>query len=97
MFQVTAQRIRGGEHASLPGRLFSGYLLSVPEVGNTLVIFRESDDHRFISTEILRVMGHDACLYVETENSTYRLQIYGRVVYEGREQALEHVDIEAIL
>ena len=97
MYQVSAQRIRGTDGGNGAGRVFGGYLLAVPEVGNALVIFRKRDDHRFVSTEIIRVLGSNECLFVETANSTYRLRIFGRVVYEGCEQSLEQVAIEAIL
>jgi hypothetical protein len=64
MVNVTAIKIRDNMQprsacAGL-GRPYSGYLISFPTVGRGMVIFRDPSGHRMV--------------YVETENSVYRLR-----------------------
>ena len=79
MVSVTARKIRdiAGE-ASTPGpvsRAYTGYLVSYPSIGRGMVIFRDPKGHRMVTTPVRRVLGELGCdtLYVETENSVYRL------------------------
>ena len=78
MVSVTARKIRdhGREHASLGvGRIYAGYLISYPSVGRGMVIFRDPNGHRMVTTPVKRVLGEPTGdkLYVETENSVYQL------------------------
>ena len=59
------------------GRRYTGYLISYPVVGRGLVIFRDPHGHRMITTPVKRVLGEPDghMLYVETENSVYRISI----------------------
>src|SRR6188472_1538226 len=83
MVSVTARKIR--EHtrdrtASGPGtRVYTGFLISYPVVGRGMVIFRDPHGHRMITTPVRRVLGEPdgQTLYVETENSVYRLTFHG--------------------
>jgi hypothetical protein len=79
LVSVTARKIRdiAGE-ASSPGgssRAYTGYLVSYPSIGRGMVIFRDPKGHRMVTTPVRRVLGELGCdtLYVETENSVYRL------------------------
>ena len=57
------------------GRVYAGYLISYPIVGRGMVIFRDPNGHRMVTTPVKRVMGEPTGdrLYVETENSVYQL------------------------
>jgi hypothetical protein len=75
---VTARKIRdhGREHGSLGvGRIYAGYLISYPSVGRGMVIFRDPNGHRMVTTPVRRLLGEPSGdkLYVETENSVYQL------------------------
>ena len=78
MVSVTARKIRnhGRERASLGvGRTYAGYLISYPSVGRGMVIFRDPNGHRMVTTPVKRLLGEPSGdkLYVETENSVYQL------------------------
>lgn len=82
MLAVTATKIRssgsgGLQTASSVGRIYEGYLLSRPSVGRGLVLFRDPNGRRMVTTAVRRVLttDEDDLLYVETENSVYRLRI----------------------
>ena len=66
-----------GGPASTIGRIYEGYLLSSPVVGRGMVIFRDPNGRRMVTTAVRRVLttGEDNVLYVETENSVYRIAI----------------------
>jgi hypothetical protein len=66
-----------GGSSSTIGRIYEGYLLSSPVVGRGMVIFRDPNGRRMVTTAVRRVltMGDDNILYVETENSVYRIAI----------------------
>jgi hypothetical protein len=57
------------------GRAYTGYLISYPTVGRGMVIFRDPNGHRMVTTPVRRVLGEFGSeeVYVETENSVYRL------------------------
>ena len=89
MVSVTAIKIRdhGRERASLGvGRTYAGYLISYPTVGRGMVIFRDPHGHRMITTPVRRVLGEPGgkMIYVETENSVYRLEIHGEPLFPMR-------------
>ena len=70
MVSVTARKIRnhGRERASLGvGRTYAGYLISYPSVGRGMVIFRDPNGHRMVTTPVKRVLGDPGGekLYVE--------------------------------
>lgn len=81
MFSVVATKIRtargGGSLTSTVGRIYEGYLLSRPVVGRGMVIFRDPNGRRMVTTAVRRVLTTDETnvLYVETDNSVYRLAI----------------------
>jgi hypothetical protein len=86
MVSVTARRIR--EHvrdrSSMAGsvsgtRVYTGFLITYPVVGRGMVIFRDPHGHRMITTAVRRVLGEPdgQTVYVETENSVYRLTFHG--------------------
>jgi|GEM_PF-577812 len=82
MVSVKARKIRdhNAERSTVAaGREYTGYLISYPVVGRGMVIFRDPHGHRMITTPVRRVLGEPSRteLYVETENSVYRLQIDG--------------------
>lgn len=76
---VTARKIRDlGRDRAAPGgvgRAYSGYLISYPSIGRGMVIFRDPNGHRMVTTPVRRVLGELGrdTIYVETENSVYRL------------------------
>jgi hypothetical protein len=89
MVSVTARKIRdhGNERASVGvGRIYTGYLISYPAIGRGMVIFRDPHGHRMITTPVKRILGEPGGkrLYVETENSVYRLEIHGEPVQATR-------------
>jgi hypothetical protein len=82
MVSVTARKIRehGRERSSVGvGRVYTGFLISYPVVGRGMVIFRDPHGHRMITTPVKRVLGEPTgqTLYIETENSVYRLTFHG--------------------
>ena len=82
MVSVTARKIRehGRERSTVAvGRVYTGFLISYPVVGRGMVIFRDPHGHRMITTPVRRVLGEPSgrTLYVETENSVYRLTFHG--------------------
>ena len=84
MVSVTAGKIRdhGREHGSLGvGRVYAGYLISYPSVGRGMVIFRDPNGHRMVTTPVKRMLGAEGGdkLYVETENSVYQLTFRGEM------------------
>mgnify|MGYP006293751195 CR=1 FL=1 len=93
MVSVTARKIRelGGERshqgpAGAGGRVYTGYLISYPIIGRGMVIFRDPHGHRMITTPVRRVLGEPGgkMIYVETENSVYRLEIHGEPLFPMR-------------
>jgi len=60
------------------GRSYSGFLVGQPVVGRGMVIFRDPNGHRMITTPVRRVLsdGDGDTLWVETDNSVYRLEFH---------------------
>ena len=86
MVSVTARKIRelGSERpAGGNGRLYTGYLISYPYIGRGMVIFRDPNGRRMVTTAVRRVLttSESNVLYVETENSVYRLEIHGEPLF----------------
>jgi hypothetical protein len=85
MVSVTARKLRDQSDRSSTGgsRLYTGYLISYPIVGRGMVIFRDPHGHRMITTPVRRVLGEPdgQMIYVETENSVYRLEIHGEPLF----------------
>ena len=81
VLSVVATKIRvhrgAGPSKSTSGRIYEGYLLAPPVVGRGMVIFRDPNGRRMVTTSVRRVLTSpvDNVLYVETENSVYRLCI----------------------
>ena len=78
MTNVTARKIRdhGREKPAVGvGRVYNGFLVSYPVVGRGMVIFRDPNGHRMVTTPVRRVLGDAGGeqIYVETENSVYLL------------------------
>ena len=81
MTNVTARKIRdhSRERAAVGvGRVYNGFLVSYPVVGRGMVIFRDPNGHRMITTPVRRVLSDPdgESVYVETENSVYRLTFH---------------------
>jgi hypothetical protein len=76
---VTARKIRDTSRDRMSpmalGRAYTGYLISYPTIGRGMVIFRDPNGHRMVTTPVRRVLGEFGReeVYVETENSVYRL------------------------
>ncbi|HVK72385.1 MAG TPA: hypothetical protein VM734_03665 [Kofleriaceae bacterium] len=89
MVSVTARKIRDHSIERVTttggglGRVYTGYLISYPFVGRGMVIFRDPHGHRMITTPVKRVLGEPGgkMIYVETENSVYRLEIHGEPLF----------------
>lgn len=86
MVSVTARKIRdqGMDRVSTHGgRVYTGYLISYPTIGRGMVIFRDPHGHRMITTPVKRVLGEPdgKMIYVETDNSVYRLEIHGEPLF----------------
>ena len=81
MTTVTARKIRDhGAPSSAPGRtraglgrVYRGFLVGYPVVGRGMVIFRDPNGHRMVTTAVKRILADRDTLYVETENSVYCL------------------------
>lgn len=79
MVSVTATKIRDNTRdrsSSLGlGRAYTGYLISYPTIGRGMVIFRDPNGHRMVTTPVRRVLGEfgGGDVFVETENSVYKL------------------------
>jgi len=81
MVNVTARKIRDhgrDRSAAGLGRVYQGLLVSYPSVGRGMVIFRDPNGHRMITTPVRRILKDpdSETLYVETENSVYRLTFH---------------------
>jgi hypothetical protein len=86
MVSVTARKVRdhSGERSTVSvGRLYTGYLISYPLVGRGMVIFRDPHGHRMITTPVKRILGEPDghSIYVETENSVYRIELHGEPLF----------------
>ena len=60
MTNVTARKIRdlGRERPAVGvGRVYNGFLVSYPVVGRGMVIFRDPNGHRMITTPVRRVLA----------------------------------------
>jgi hypothetical protein len=87
MVNVTARKIReqgrdAKDKASTgPGRVYHGLLVSYPTVGRGMVIFRDPNGHRMVTTPVRRILTDpdSDSVYVETENSVYRLTFHAAV------------------
>jgi hypothetical protein len=87
MVNVTARKIRdherdrGRDRATGSGRIYHGLLVSYPVVGRGMVIFRDPNGHRMVTTPVRRVLTDpdSEAVYVETENSVYRLTFHAAV------------------
>lgn len=80
VLSVVATKIRSSRDGGLTttvGRIYEGYLLSEPVVGRGMVIFRDPNGRRMVTTAVRRVLATSETnvLYVETENSVYRIRI----------------------
>ena len=63
------------------GRVYHGLLVSYPSVGRGMVIFRDPNGHRMVTTPVRRILKDpdNETLYVETENSVYRLNFHAAI------------------
>ena len=87
MVSVTARKMREGARNCRRGRIYTGFLISYPIVGRGMVIFRDPHGHRMITTPVRRLLGEsdEGTLYVQTENSVYRLTFHGPPVAPTQE------------
>lgn len=79
MTVVTAQKLRhfgAGRSGAVVGRRYEGVLASQPRVGERLIICRRDGD-QMITTAIRRILVDPtgSILYVQTMNSSYRLDL----------------------
>src|ERR671939_364516 len=78
MVSVTATKIRDNTRdraSSLAlGRAYTGYLISYPSIGRGMVIFRDPNGHRMVTTPVRRVLGDfgPGGIYRENENSVFK-------------------------
>jgi hypothetical protein len=86
MVNVTARKIRENgrdsrERTGNPARVYQGLLVSYPIVGRGMVIFRDPNGHRMVTTPVRRVLTDpdSDSVYVETENSVYRLTFHAAI------------------
>lgn len=87
MVNVTARKIRehGRDAREKPSanvsRVYHGLLVSYPTVGRGMVIFRDPNGHRMVTTPVKRVLSDpdSDSVYVETENSVYRLTFHAAI------------------
>jgi len=86
MVSVTARKVRTQRNetpVASCGHIYTGYLISYPMIGRGMVIFRDPHGHRMITTPVKRVLSdpEGQMIYVETENSVYRLEIHGEPLF----------------
>ncbi len=86
MVSITARKVRdqtAERSTGNVGRRYTGYLISYPIAGRGMVIFRDPHGHRMITTPVRRVLGDPDghLLYVETENSVYKIEIHGEPLF----------------
>jgi hypothetical protein len=77
---VLATKIRShgeGSVATAVGKAYEGFLISEPVVGRGMVIFRDPNGRRMVTTAVRRILTTEQrrLFYVETENSVYRIAI----------------------
>lgn len=80
MLAVLATKIRSngeGSVATAVGKAYEGFLISEPVVGRGMVIFRDPNGRRMVTTAVRRILTTEQrrLFYVETENSVYRIAI----------------------
>ena len=80
MLAVLATKIRSNGEASVAtavGKAYEGFLISEPVVGRGMVIFRDPNGRRMVTTMVRRILTTEqrSLFYVETENSVYRIAI----------------------
>ncbi|HEY8375320.1 MAG TPA: hypothetical protein VIK91_02475 [Nannocystis sp.] len=77
MLAVLATKIRSHGEGSAPGmkKPYEGFLISEPIIGRGMVIFRDPNGRRMVTTAVRRILTTEErrLMYVETENSVYRL------------------------
>ena len=83
MLAVLATKIRSNGEASVAtavGKAYEGFLISEPVVGRGMVIFRDPNGRRMVTTAVRRILTTEQrqLFYVETENSVYRLTFHKR-------------------
>jgi hypothetical protein len=79
---VLATKIRTsgeGSPSTIVGKAYHGFLISRPVVGRGMVLFRDPNGRRMVTTPVRRVLTTAECeqLYVETENSVYQISVLG--------------------
>lgn len=80
MLAVLATKIRSNGEASVAtavGKAYEGFLISEPVVGRGMVIFRDPNGRRMVTTAVRRILTTEQrrMFYVETENSVYRIAL----------------------
>ncbi|MBL9107523.1 MAG: hypothetical protein JNL82_41940 [Myxococcales bacterium] len=88
MLAVLATKIRSngeGSVATAVGKAYEGFLISEPVVGRGMVIFRDPNGRRMVTTAVRRILTTEQrrLYYVETENSVYRLAILDQPVHRA--------------
>ena len=83
MVRITARKIRSqNRRSSYALHQCDGFLLKLPLAGQGMVIFRGPHGHRMITTSVRRVLSatDGISMYVETENSVYRIDVHDPTV-----------------
>ena len=85
MLMVTMCKIRAlsDERSTISiGSAHTGYLVSYPVIGSSMMVFENHQGNRLVTTPVCRVLGdlRERRVYVETENSVYRLRIHGNAL-----------------
>lgn len=86
MLSVTAEKLRSSGRMPKRRRKQAGYLVNAPEVGSAMILFREDTGRQLVTTPVVRLMAAERILYIETENSLYRITVHGRLEFENHEQ-----------
>jgi len=90
---VLATKIRSNGEASVAtavGKAYEGFLISEPVVGRGMVIFRDPNGRRMVTTAVCRILTTEQrrLFYVETENSVYRIAIVDQLAARAESTAV---------
>lgn len=93
MLAVLATKIRSSGEASVAtavGKAYEGFLISEPVVGRGMVIFRDPNGRRMVTTAVRRILTTEQrrLFYVETENSVYRIAIVDQLTAQADSTAV---------
>ncbi|GEM_PF-5600331 len=67
-------QVRAGSMRARMADLHRGFCIASPRLGERLVMYNENGRQRIVTTPVRRVLEAEGCVYVQTVNSTYRLE-----------------------